>query len=100
MRFVAPWLACFVCVLAGSRTLWAADLVLVHARVYASPGEAPVDNATVVLHDGRIASVKRVGAVPKDAEVLDCAGMSVTAGLWNSHVHFSSGEVSACGREE
>ena len=66
----------------------AADLVLVHARVYPSPGAAPTDNATIVLHDGRIASIGRAARVPRGAEVLDCTGMSVTAGLWNSHVHF------------
>ena len=62
--------------------------MLVHARVYASPGAAPIDDATIVLRDGRIASVGRAAKVPRGAEVLDCSGMSVTAGLWNSHVHF------------
>jgi imidazolonepropionase-like amidohydrolase len=60
---------------------------LVHARVYASPGISPLDDATIVLRGGRIASVSRAGAVPRGGEVLDCTGMSVTAGLWNSHVH-------------
>ena len=81
--------ACFVCTLLviGFQPAWAVDLVLVHARVYALPGVSPLDNATIVLHGGQIASVSRAGAVPNGAEVLDCTGMSVTAGLWNSHVH-------------
>lgn len=79
--------ACFICALIELQPAVAADLVLVHARVYASPGASPLDDATIVLRDGRIASVSRAGGVPDGAEVLDCSGMSVTAGLWNSHVH-------------
>ena len=81
------FLGCLVYALFGLASARAADLVLVHARVYASPGAAPIDDATIVLRDGLIASVGRAGRVPKGAEVLDCTGMSVTAGLWNSHVH-------------
>lgn len=88
MRIRLNLLLCFVYALWGLVPAQAADLVLVHARVYASPGTAPMDDATVVLRDGRIASVERAGRVPRGAEVLDCSGMSVTAGLWNSHVHF------------
>lgn len=70
----------------------AADLVLTHARVYPSPEAAPLEDATVVLHDGRIASVLQSNSNPgvaasNSAQVLDCTGMSITAGLWNSHVH-------------
>ncbi len=64
-----------------------ADLMLTHARVYPSPGAAPLVDATVVVKDGSIAAVGRDVKIPKGATVLDCSGMSVTAGLWNSHVH-------------
>jgi imidazolonepropionase-like amidohydrolase len=87
MRVLVNFLVCLVYALSGLAPAQAADLVLVHARVYASPGTAPIDDATVVLRDGRIASVGRAAQVPRGAEVLDCSGMSVTAGLWNSHVH-------------
>jgi imidazolonepropionase-like amidohydrolase len=62
-------------------------MVLVHARVYPSPDAAPLVDATVVVRDGRIAAVGRDVRVPKGATVLDCSGLSVTAGLWNNHVH-------------
>jgi imidazolonepropionase-like amidohydrolase len=68
----------------------ASDLVLVHARVYPSPEAAPLDDATIVVHDDRIVAVTSGNGTkqaPKGALVLDCTGMSVTAGLWNSHVH-------------
>jgi imidazolonepropionase-like amidohydrolase len=90
MRILITLASILVYGLIGSGNVRAADLVLVHARVYASPDAAPIDDATIMLHDGQIASVSRasVRAIPKGAEVLDCSGMSVTAGLWNSHVHF------------
>ncbi len=66
------------------------DVVLVHARVYPAPGATPLENAMVVVHDGKIVSLstpRRPVRVPRGAEVIDCTGLSVTAGLWNSHVH-------------
>jgi len=70
----------------------ASDLVLTHARVYPAPGAMALEDATVLLHDGRISSLSPSDPmpglrVPRGAEVIDCTGMTVTAGLWNSHVH-------------
>jgi imidazolonepropionase-like amidohydrolase len=70
----------------------ASDLFLVHARVYPSPGAAPLVDATIGVHDARITSVSQPtlthdGSIPPGATVIDCSGMSVTAGLWNSHIH-------------
>jgi imidazolonepropionase-like amidohydrolase len=72
---------------AGSSTV----LVLVGAKVYVSPITAPVVDAVVVVRDGTIAEVGRRGQVqiPKTALVIDCKGKVITAGFWNSHVHFT-----------
>ena len=80
----------FAC-LAGASTQ-ASDLVLTHARVYPAPDALPLEDATVLIHAGRIAALSSSDStpaprVPPGAQVLDCSGMSVTAGLWNSHVH-------------
>jgi imidazolonepropionase-like amidohydrolase len=86
MRVRVGFVACLValCGVVGAR---AQDVALTHARVYASPGVAAVDDATVVVRGGRIVAVGRGLPAPKGVQVLDCSGMSVTAGLWNSHVH-------------
>jgi imidazolonepropionase-like amidohydrolase len=70
----------------------ASDLILVHARVYPSPDAAPLDDATITVQDDRVVSLsqstsKHTAGIPPGATVIDCTGMSVTAGLWNSHVH-------------
>jgi len=65
------------------------SLVLMGGTVWMSPAAEPVRNATVVVTDGRIASVGRGRvSVPAGARVIDCKGLTVLAGFWNSHVHF------------
>jgi Imidazolonepropionase and related amidohydrolases len=67
----------------------AADLVFVGARVVPSPHETPIENAVVLVSDGRIAAVGRSGEVriPAGVQKLDATGRTVVAGFWNSHVH-------------
>jgi imidazolonepropionase-like amidohydrolase len=53
---------------------------------------APLPDATVLVHDQRITSVsastsKSATPFAAGATVIDCTGMSVMAGFWNSHVH-------------
>ena len=70
----------------------ARDLAIVGAKVYASPTGAAQDNATILVHDGRIVAVGASARVkpPKGAQVVDGKGLVVTAGFWNSHVHLIS----------
>jgi imidazolonepropionase-like amidohydrolase len=72
-------------------------LALVGGRVYPSPTSTPIDHAVVLIHNGRIAAIGNSGTVrpPVGATVIDCAGKFVTAGFWNSHVHFTDGWDSA-----
>jgi imidazolonepropionase-like amidohydrolase len=70
-------------------TAGAADLALVHVRAFPSPGAVPIEDATIIVRGRVIASVSHGSApkLPAGSRILDCTGMSVTAGLWNSHVH-------------
>jgi imidazolonepropionase-like amidohydrolase len=67
----------------------AADLALVNAKIYPSPTQPPVENGSIVLRDGRIFAVGSSASikVPREAKVINCKGLVVTAGFWNSHVH-------------
>ena len=62
----------------------AADLALMHARIYPSPDAASIADGTILIHDGRIAAVAAFGAVrvPRDAKRIDVRGGTVTAGFW------------------
>jgi imidazolonepropionase-like amidohydrolase len=67
----------------------ASDLALVGAKIYPSPTEQAIENGSILVHDGRILAFGPSAAikVPPDATVIDCRGLVVTAGFWNSHVH-------------
>jgi imidazolonepropionase-like amidohydrolase len=67
----------------------ASDLALVAARIYPSPTEQPISNGSIIVRDGRILAVGPSARikVPRRAAVIDCKGLVITAGFWNSHVH-------------
>ena len=59
------------------------------ARIYVSPDAPAMEGATVVVRDGRIAWVGKPVEVSQDAQVVPCDQCVVTAGFWNTHVHFT-----------
>jgi imidazolonepropionase-like amidohydrolase len=65
------------------------DLALVHARIYPAPTDPPIENGAILVHEGRILAVGSTATIkiPRHATVIDCKGLVVTAGFWNSHVH-------------
>jgi len=73
----------------GGAKLPPGDLALVGAKIYPSPADPAIENGSILVHDGRIAAVGPTSTVkiPKGATVIDCKGLVVTAGFWNSHVH-------------
>lgn len=70
----------------------AADLALTHARIYLSPTAPPLEDGTIIIHNGRIRAVgpsahTKILRLIRQVTVIDCQGKTVTAGFWNSHVH-------------
>lgn len=53
----------------------------------------PIENATVVIADGRIASVSRGAKAPSGAHIVDADGAIVTPGLFNAASHLGLVEV-------
>ncbi len=72
------------------RSITEAQLVLSGGTIYVSPTENPVRDGVVVVRDGKIAAVGRRGSIqiPSGAQILDCSGLTIISGFWNSHVHF------------
>lgn len=68
-------------------------LAIVGTRVIPSPTEPAIADAAVVVADGLIAAVgpRSQVRVPPQTRILDGAGLTVTAGFWNTHVHFLGG---------
>lgn len=99
MRKIVVGLSFFLCCLCFS-TLTPAQtkkgnqtkiLALTGAKIYSAPTDKPVVNGIVLISNGKIIAVgdKRKVKVPKNSQVIDCTGLALTAGFWNSHVHFT-----------
>ncbi len=74
----------------------ATDLAIVGARVLPAPDAEPLENATVLVRDGRILAVGPADEVkvPEGADVIDGRGRTLAAGFWNSHTHFMGESLS------
>jgi imidazolonepropionase-like amidohydrolase len=75
-------------------------IALARGTIYVDPWDEPIRDGTIVI-DGKY--IKALGArnrvqIPNDARVLDCTGLSLTAGFWNSHVHFTERKWSDASR--
>jgi imidazolonepropionase-like amidohydrolase len=81
----------FALVLAGlliSGTQPASVKVFTGARLIDGTGAAPVENATIVVRDGRIVSAG-AATPPAGARAISLAGKTVIPGLINAHGHVS-----------
>jgi imidazolonepropionase-like amidohydrolase len=68
---------------------YAQTLVLRGARVIDGTGANPLDNAIIMIRDGRIAAIGSTGSitVPAGAEVVDYTGKTIIPGLISGHSH-------------
>src|SRR5689334_15904572 len=63
-------------------------LALVGGTIHPAPDEATIREGVVLVEGTTIAAVGTRVQVPEGAVVLDCSGLTITAGFCNSHVHF------------
>src|SRR2546422_5345454 len=80
----------FIAVPVAAQPRPTAALAVVGGTIYTDPISAPVRNGVILIEDGKIAGVGRRGSVqvPRGVHIINCAGLTITAGFWNSHVHF------------
>jgi len=66
------------------------SLALVGARIYTDPDAQAIACGTVLIDGTRIASVGPAAhaVIPAGTRIVDCNGLTITAGFWNCHVHF------------
>jgi len=77
--------------ISGSR---ASTLAIVGGTLIDGTGAAPVADAAVVIHNGRIvaAGPRSKVKIPKHANVVDAHGKAILPGLWDMHAHFEQVE--------
>ncbi len=81
--------ASFVVVTGHAQTPAPGTIVFTGARVIDGTGSAPIEQATIVVTNGKIAAIGPSASVtpPADAMVINVAGKTVMPGLINSHGH-------------
>lgn len=94
VRGIARLSAALVIVLGGA--LQAQTIAITGGRVHTVSG-APMDNATVLIRDGRIVQVGVNVPVPEGAQRIDASGKWVTPGLINAATQLGLVEVQAEG---
>lgn len=68
----------------------ASHRILKGARVLTCVGDEVIEDGFVEMKDGKIAAVGRSADLGEtDAEVIDCAGMTIMPGMINSHAHLA-----------
>jgi imidazolonepropionase-like amidohydrolase len=73
----------------GVPSSYGSDLLLTGAKIYPSPTSLPIEHGSILIHENRIADVGPSSSVKfrRGTTILDCTGLVITAGFWNSHVH-------------
>ena len=92
MRLLAPLAAAVLAWVAAAAS--AQDLAIVNGRAWTGNGAGPVENATVIVRGGRIATVQAGGAVPAGIMAIDAGGRNVTPGLFAGATQLGLVEVS------
>jgi imidazolonepropionase-like amidohydrolase len=72
----------------------ASTLAIVGGTLIDGTGAAPIPDAAVVIHNGRIVAVgpRSKVKIPKHANVVDAHGKTILPGLWDMHAHFEQVE--------
>jgi imidazolonepropionase-like amidohydrolase len=88
-KAVTDRIADLVALTRATSPLGGGSFALVGARVIEGTSRPPLDRATVVVRDGRIAAVgpSTSTPVPRDVAVVDVTGKTILAGLWDMHAH-------------
>ena len=64
-------------------------LAIRDATIYTSPDDPPLQHGSLVIRNGFIVDVGANIDIPTDAQVIPCSHCFVTAGFWNTHIHFT-----------
>lgn len=70
----------------------AGDYAITHAKVFTLAGP-PIEDGTVVIHGGKIASVGAAVQIPEGAQVIDGKGLQVYPGLFDAVTQMGLREI-------
>lgn len=70
------------------------DYAVTHAKIFTLAGP-PIEDGTVLIHDGKITDVGTGVAIPAGAQVIDAKGLQVYPGLFDSVTQMGLSEIGA-----
>lgn len=73
----------------------AQNIAIVNAKAWTLTSDAAIDNATIIITDGKISSVSAGASAPAGVRVIDTGGKPVTPGLMNPATRLGLIEVSS-----
>lgn len=85
----------FATILLASTGSSAETVAIVHAKAWTLTADVPLDDATIVLTDGRVVSAVAGGPAPAGARIMDASGKTVTPGLMHGATQIGLVEVHA-----
>ncbi|WP_262694305.1 amidohydrolase family protein [Kordiimonas aquimaris] len=80
-----------------SSAVFAEDIAITGGKAFTNGGSGEVDNATILISDGKITGVSSGGAVPAGYRVIDATGKWVTAGFMAGDTNIGLVEVALSG---
>jgi imidazolonepropionase-like amidohydrolase len=95
MKCLAPIIAALLVAAPAA----AETLAITGVTAWTMTGQKPVENATIIVAGGRIASVVPRGPIPAGARVIDGKGKVVTPGLIDAATQIGLGEVGGAAEE-
>ena len=98
-QFLALALCLFVSVYSSAS---ATSVAFVGAKIYPGPDLPSIESGVIVVVDGIITAIGPVGHVemPNAVKTINVIGKTITAGLWNSHVHFNVPPLDTLSQED
>ena len=97
MELRAPSLALGSLLMAGiapGQTVPTTDTAITHAKIFTLAG-APIEDGTVIIHEGKIAAVGANVSIPAGAKVIDAKGLQVYPGLFDPITQMGLSEIGA-----
>jgi imidazolonepropionase-like amidohydrolase len=70
------------------------DIAITHAKIFTLAGP-PIEDGTVMIHDGKIAAVGSNVPIPAGAQIIDAKGLQVYPGLFDPVTQMGLSEIGA-----
>jgi imidazolonepropionase-like amidohydrolase len=78
----------------SAQTTGVSGYAITHAKIFTLAG-SPIEDGTVVIHDGKITAVGAGVTIPAGAQVIDAKGLQVYPGLFDPVTQMGLSEISA-----